>query len=54
MAEQRQKVLALRRDLRVRERELLDAAKDRLMKQNVQQRRVALNQLLDNIEQKVL
>jgi hypothetical protein len=32
----------------------LDAAKDRLMKQNVQQRRVALNQLLDNIEQKVL
>jgi hypothetical protein len=54
VAEQRRKVLALRRDLRVRERELLDAAKDRLMKQNVQQRRVALNQLLDNIGQKVL
>jgi hypothetical protein len=54
VAEQRQKVLALRQDLRVRELELLDATKDRLMRQNVQQRHVALNQLLDNIGRKVL
>lgn len=53
MAEQRQKVLAVRQTLRARELELLNAARDRLMRQNVQQRQVALNQLLDNIERKV-
>jgi hypothetical protein len=54
VAQQRKKVLALRQDLRIRELELLDATKDRLMRQNIQQRHMALNQLLDNIGQKVL
>lgn len=53
VADQRQKILAVRQDLRVCELELLDVAKDRLMRQNVQKRHVALNQLLDNIERKV-
>ncbi|XP_021932059.1 TBC1 domain family member 31 isoform X2 [Zootermopsis nevadensis] len=52
VADQRQKILAVRQDLRVRELELLDVAKNRLMRQNVQKRHVALNQLLDNIERK--
>jgi hypothetical protein len=51
--EQRRKVLALRQNLRVRELELLDAAKDRLMRQNLEQRRVALNRLHDDIKWKV-
>lgn len=54
VAEQRRKVLALRQNLRVRELEFLDAAKERLMRQNVEQRCVALNQLLDDIKWKVL
>lgn len=53
MAEHRQKVLALRKNLRVRELELLNAAKDRLMRQNVQQRHTALSQLLHDIRWKV-
>jgi len=53
VAEQRRKVLALRQNLRVRELELLDAAKDKLMKQRVEQQCVALNQLLDDIKWKV-
>jgi hypothetical protein len=53
LAEQRQKGLAVRQTLRARELELLKASRDRLMRQNVQQRHVALNQLLDNIERKV-
>lgn len=53
VAEQRRKVLALRRDLRVHELGLLDAAKARLMRQNVEQRRVALNRLHDDIKWKV-
>lgn len=53
VAEKRRKVLALRQNLRVHEVELLDAAKDRLMKQHVEQRCVALNRLLDDIKWKV-
>jgi hypothetical protein len=53
LAEQRQKVLAVKKNLRARELELLNAARDRLLMQNVEQRRVALNQLLDDIERKV-
>ena len=53
VAEQRRKVLALRQNLRVRELELLDAAKDQLMKQRVEQQCVALNRLLDDIKWKV-
>lgn len=53
VAEQRRKVLALRQNIRVRELELLDAAKAHLMKQHVEQRCVALNQLLDDIKWKV-
>jgi hypothetical protein len=52
VAEQRRKVLALRQSLRACELELLDAAKDRLMKQHVEQQCVALNQLLDDIKWK--
>jgi aspartate/methionine/tyrosine aminotransferase len=53
VAEQQRKILALRQNLRVHELDLLDAAKDRLMKQHVEQRCVALNQLLDDIKWKV-
>lgn len=53
VAEQRRKVLALQQNLRVRELELLDAAKDQLMKQHVEQRCVTLNRLLDDIKWKV-
>jgi hypothetical protein len=53
VAEKRRKVLALRQNLRVHEVELLHAAKDRLMKQHVEQRCVALNRLLDDIKWKV-
>lgn len=53
VAEQRRKILAVRKNLRVRELDLLDAAKDQLMKQHVEQRCMALNQLLDDIKWKV-
>ncbi|XP_023714197.1 TBC1 domain family member 31 isoform X2 [Cryptotermes secundus] len=52
LAEQQQKVQAVRQTLRARELELLNATRDRLMRQNVRQRHVALNQLLDDIERK--
>lgn len=53
VAEQRRKVLALQQNLRVRELEFLDTAKDKLMKQRVEQQCVALNRLLDDIKWKV-
>ncbi|KAJ4448502.1 hypothetical protein ANN_10518 [Periplaneta americana] len=52
VSEKRQKILALRRDLRQRDLELLEAARTRFMRQNVQKRHRALSQLLDDIERK--